>query len=190
MKNHILIAFVSLVVSFASCSKESKLGPRGEKGESGLDGKDGIDGIDGKDGKEGVANLFIYTFSAPDSLWADSGIAFSPGAYSTFKYENSEITASMLSNGSIMVYQDLANDVTTPLPRTLNLSGTQAQLSYEAGPGFVRLKLIANDNGHYTPEEEPANFRVVFIPKTAKVLFPDLDFKNYHSVKEVFHIKD
>jgi hypothetical protein len=196
MKKHILIAFVSVLVTFASCTKESKLGPRGEKGETGLDGKDGVDGIDGQDGqdgqdgKDGVANLFIYNFSVPDSAWVDSGTAFTTGAYSTYLYENSEITASMISNGTVMVYQDLANDFTTPLPRTVYLSGIQAQLSFVAGTGQIRLFLFANDNGHHTPEENPANFRVAFIPKTAKMLYPDLDFKNYDSVKEVFNIKD
>jgi hypothetical protein len=193
MKKHIFITFISLIAVFTSCTKESKVGPRGEKGETGLDGKDGvdgIDGIDGQDGKDGVANLHIFNFSVPDSAWVDSGTTFTPGAYSTYLYENSEITASMISNGTVMVYQDLANDFTTPLPRTVYLSGIQAQISYVAGTGQIRLNLFANDNGHYTPEENPANFRVAFIPKTAKVLFPDLDFKDFDSVKDVFNIKD
>ena len=190
MKKHIFITFISLIVVFTSCTKESKVGPRGEKGETGLDGKDGVDGIDGQDGKDGVANLQIFNFSVPDSAWVDSGTALTPGAYTSYKYENPSITSEMIKEGSMMVYQDFANDVTMPLPLTFTFSGIKALLSYEAGAGFIRLKLIANDNGHYTPEENPANFRVVFIPKTARMLYPDLDYRNYSEVKETFNLTD
>src|SRR5690606_27413243 len=91
-----------------ACSKEDgkdgavgPMGPQGEQGVAGADGEQGVTGADGEQGEQGDTGTANVIFSE----WVNTELGASIEAVSSsFTISATNINASMLNSGTILVY--------------------------------------------------------------------------------------
>lgn len=147
----------------------------------------GNDGEDGAPGKNGSSNVESRTFSV--SSWSYS---------SPFHYTNlsvPELTQQNINSAGVMVYFSTTGTDWVAVPYTQYNSPYNYFMGFNTSVGIVQITWVYDTS--LSQGSDPTTYygvnllyKVVVVPPSAKILYPNIDYKNYSAVKETFHLKD
>lgn len=164
------IAAIAMLTSllFIGCKKA-------EKGEA---------GTPGKDGKDGNANVTSAILNVSNWTW-DNNNKWNYATWSNVSILNSDV----VNGGAVMLYEGSSGNWLA-MPYTLGLgssSNITFNVNFEYAINSVKVYKGFSDGTNYT---EPASqFKLVCIPKSAKVMHPNVNLYDYNEVKEAFDIE-
>jgi hypothetical protein len=171
MKKTIQITVIAVLMLLAEgCTKQGPVGPAGENGAN------------------GNANVTSTTFIMNTWHWN------APHYYSNLTIP--ELTASNASSAAVMVYfnTDGSNNWSA-LPYTHYHSPYNYYMGFNTGVGLVQVtwfydSSLSSGNDPNTFYSATVRCKVIVIPPSVRLANPDLDLKNYETVKKRFKLKD
>ncbi|WP_428656182.1 collagen-like triple helix repeat-containing protein [Runella sp.] len=187
----------SMLCLLTACpSPTGEVGPKGDKGDT---GDQGPQGVAGPQGATGTANV-IYSSWFTTTSWQTRT---SLGNIRQFYYDKSAagITASILTNGVVLVYGKLNGYVSTldlnekviQLPYTVLYNSTSDEAdfwSFRATAGNLRI-VFENNKNSYTSISTAYQFRYIIIPGgVAGGRKAAIDYSNYEAVKRAYNLPD
>ena len=133
------------------------------------------DGKTGPAGANGNANVQSSTFT-------NQGFAY-VSANNDYEINMSvaAITQTVLDRGSMMVYLQAASATNGWVALPASIAGVELNVAFYLGSAQV-VSTVAS-SGLF-------NLRVVVIPPSARIKNPNVNWKNYEEVKEIFNLKD
>lgn len=149
--------------------------------------KDGETGPAGTNGMDGNANVTATTYSV--STWTYSSPAWSANlAVPALDPDN-------INTAAVMVYFGSGTNTWTAAPNTYYNSSGNYFSGFVTSVGNVKVTWIYNGVGS---GDDPNDFfgttttaiKVVVIPPAGLASHPDVDLKNYESVKHEFSLRD
>jgi len=140
--------------------------------------KKGNTGPAGKDGTNGNANVTSVTLNANSWTW-DNASQFSYASFSNV----SILTNDVVNGGSVMLYEG-SSGAFTALPNTFLTLSTN--FSYAAN-SIIIFKSLSNGSN---PSPSAEQYKLVCIPKSAKMANPNVNWNNYSEVKQALQLKD
>lgn len=154
-----------LLLSFVGCKK-------GDTGDTGPAGTNGVNGINGN------ANVHTSTTTIPSNEWILNGNIYEATIL------NSNINQDILDHGTVEVFVSTNGTEWIALPFSIN----NVEFSYAYSIGTVSLDYSLGSGA--TPSSLPNNdqFKVVVIAGSARILNPDVNFKNYNEIKSAFKL--
>jgi len=206
-KFHYLLVFIIALV-FAGCSKgkDGDVGPTGPVGPQGAPGVDGAAGVTGATGPTGPvgpagpkgATGAPGTVTAIYSDWVtainDTYDHDSQPGIDTWHITAPDITASVLSNGLVLVYckVDATTINTFPFETTYGNTGALIFEEWTAypTPGNIRLTMEYTnlfDLGRNN-DQISLTYRYLIIPGNIVHSLGSINIKNYNQVKQVLHL--
>lgn len=166
MKIKTLIAICLMAVTFTNCKK-------------------GDTGPAGKDGTNGNANVQSVTLNANSWTWDNTN------QYSYVTFSNiSILTSEVVNDGAVMLYEGNSGAYTA-LPYTIGIGmpSNQTLISrYTYAINSIIITVELSDGLNPTPS--PKQYKLVCIPKSAKMTNPNVNWENYSEVKQVLNLKD
>lgn len=161
----ITIAIAAMILALTGCKKP-------EKGEAGTPGKDGNANV-----KSTTLNVTVWNWDATNywrvSSWTGVSI----------------LTQEVIDGGAVMLYQKLNSGEYIALPITANVSSTiQEHDFFFAGTGTLRI--INEYSDLSDPNPSSATYKLVCIPKSERVVNPNVNMLNYSEVKQTYNLKD
>jgi hypothetical protein len=144
-------------------------------------------GEDGIPGKDGSANVESRTFSA--SSWNYS----SPYYY--LELSVPELTASNIHSTAVMAYFSIDGSNWRAVPYTQYNTPSNYFMGCISSVGNVRItwfydsSLSSGDNPNVY-YGTTVKLKVVVIPVAAKIINPNIDYKNYEEVRAAFHLQN
>jgi hypothetical protein len=182
--NYLAIMMLSMGMFFSSCTKEV-VGPQGPQGEQGVEGADGQDGSDGQDGN---ANVKAYSFTAQPSAWTSFGTQGDAGYGFGISYSLSAITASIVNNGTVLVFWNTGS-AHIALPYSFPENGYTETYLYGYYTGGVAIERYDTDLLTTAPGDS-RTFKIIVIGGSSRLANPDLDLTNYEEVMGFYGLKD
>jgi len=179
-----------------ACSKEDgkdgAVGPMGPQGEQGVAGADGADGEQGEQGDTGTANVIF-------SEWVNTELGASIEVVSSsFTISATNINASMLNSGTILVYGRRlelgeGGNLVYQLPVVFGASRQQSYY-FRAQQGEIQITVVANEQGENVGDGSfLQQYRYVLIPggvSTSGKSSLDYTKMTYEEVVERFNITE
>ena len=166
MKIKTLIAICVMAVTFTNCKK-------------------GDTGPAGKDGSNGNANVQSVTLNANSWTWDN----VDKWSYVTFS-NVSILTNDVVNGGAVMLYEGSSGAyIALPYTIGIGLSSNQTlvtNFSYATNSIFIWKSLSDGANASPNPEQ----YKLVCIPKSAKMANPNVNWENYSEVKQILNLKD
>lgn len=156
----VLTALSSLL--FIGCKKV-------EKGETGAPGKDGN------------ANVKSVTLSATSWGWNSSQY----WRYATWN-NVTILDADVINGGAVMLYQSVGSNNYVQLPITQNMGAYVEHDWFQYTTNTISVYIENSDLSD--PNPPTFSYKLVCIPKAAKIMHPNINLKNYNEVKEAFDL--
>ena len=166
MKTKFILSVLTLTILVVSSCKKPK------------------DGEPGPKGADGNANVTYSIFNVSASSWGYT----TPTYYAVLNDPN--ITSDIINKGAVLVYLQVGTGTYTQLPLTFFPSASYAEL-WEVVTAVNQVQVQITDSDLTAPAPPPAcTFKVVCIASRSMLSNPDIDFKNFESVKKAFNLKD
>lgn len=167
MKKAVVFAFMAIAVMLGiyGCTKEGPVGPQGPAGTNGTNGTNGN------------ANV-IGTVTATVTSWSSSSTLY----YANFTCPG--LSQDIVDKGAVMAYEQFGTSwVALPITNT-NISKYY----------YFTLQQVTvawrNTDGSQTANPGTQTYRFVFISSSRIQSHPEVDYRNYEQVKEVFNLRD
>lgn len=166
MKKTIIIGMYALtLLTFGACKKAK-------------------DGAPGAQGPQGNANVDYSIFNVPASSWGYT----SPSYYAALIVPS--ITQDIIDKGAVLVYYQTGTNTYTQLPLTFFPTATYSEL-WEVVSSLNQVQVQITDSDLTAPNAPPAcTFKVVTMASRSMLSKPNVDFRNFESVKNAFNLKD
>lgn len=139
------------------------------------------DGAPGAQGPQGNANVQSSTFTV--TSWGYTA------PYYYVELPVSSITQDIINTGAVLVY---LKDGTTnvQLPYTFYPTATYSR-TISTIIEFGKVTIYVEDSDQTQPSDPGAGqFKVLVMASKSMIQNPDIDFKNFESVKKAFNLKD
>lgn len=172
MKNAIKMTTALLLLSAAlgSCVK-------GDKGDTGPQGPTGSTGATGATGN---ANVTAYNITINSGDWVNAG----SGLYYV-DVPFSQITADIVSNGSVTMFEQGSSGVWIAMPYSEYVSATASlYFGFNYSLGSTRI-FIQNSAGGNINFSGTYYFKAVVIPSSQRKVNSKVDWNNYNQVKAI-----
>ncbi len=148
---------------------------------NGCKGKDGATGPAGTDGNANVHSLIFTTTSAS---WAYTA----PTYY--VNLVDPQVTSDILGTGAVLVYVTGGGGSNTQLPYTYFPSTAYSE-TMAAVIALNQVQIQVTDSDLAAPNNPGAlSFKVVTMSSRMMLTNPHVNFQDYESVKQAFHLKD
>lgn len=164
MKIKTLIAIFAMALVFTNCKK-------------------GDTGPAGQDGTNGNANVTSVTLTTSSWAWNSS----QKWRYATWN-NVSILNTSVINDGVVMLYQLVGTNSYVQLPITQNQGAYAEHDWFEYSPNTISVYIENSDLSD--PNPSPFTYKLVCIPKSAKMANPNVNWKNYTEVKNALNLKD
>jgi len=169
MKIKKIIAIAAIFGVFVGCQKAQK----GEAGTPGIDGKNGN------------ANVTSITLNATSWSW-DATNYWRSATWSGI----SQLTANVVNNGAVMLYQNDGSGNFIALPLTGNITATvQEHDFFKYGVNTIQVVIENSDLSDPNPPTS-LSYKLVCIPQAIIKSNPNIDIRNYNEVKQVLNLQD
>lgn len=164
MKLKTIIAIVVIMATFTACQKP-------EKGDAGTPGKDGNANV-----QSTSLNVTGWTWDATNywrySSWTNVSL----------------LTQDVIDGGAVMLYQKMSSGEYIALPISANVTSTVQEhdfFFYNVGT----LKIIIENSDLSDPNPAGYLYKLVCIPKAARIKNPNVNMLNYSEVKKAYDIE-
>ncbi len=165
MKTKTMIAILAIALVFTGCQKP-------KQGEAGTPGKDGNANV-----KSTILNVTFWNWDATNnwrySYWTSVSI----------------LTQDVIDGGAVMLYQKLNNGDYIALPITVSISNTLEENDFFfCNTGTLRI--VNQFSNLSDPNPTAATYKLVCIPKSERVINPNINMLDYKEVKQAYSLKD